>query len=328
MFPSCILSFANQTTLDRLSKLLRGGSISKEDVNTLATLSEVKDVAKAHISGMKTINQQIIDRDRDGVLFAANSQYLSTKAKDINHITSPQLSNMLEQPYEDMDDVIQTTNDLVRVLEKMDSIEGGEDFFVDFTNQELMNMKEMGKNSGMSGHLKQPRRRLQQVNEETVCTNECSVSNTTCNCNKLYECAQSISTYDLAVSLTKGYIHTNPSNMSKFGTFTVKETDIDLFNASGGIYERYDNIHSVLSSSTNVEKCQDIIENFVSACPTSDKSCSAANTQTYEMTTDEVCAAVNTGIKLNFKEILLTLDPDRKLLLLSCIQITASSHCF
>lgn len=61
---------------------------------------------------------------------------------------------------------------------------------------------------------------------------------------------------------------------------------------------------------TGISVCEKLLEQFVTASPGGNKT----PVETYQLTVDEICSAVNTDVKLKSSAILDSLDPTRKLL--------------
>ena len=54
---------------------------------------------------------------------------------------------------------------------------------------------------------------------------------------------------------------------------------------------------------TNQAACTEVLREFHSACDPLESSCAQANQQSFQVTTEQVCDAVNTKVKLKFEAI-------------------------
>ena len=162
-----------------------------------------------------------------------------------------------------------------------------------------------------------------------VCIPLCQVNDAQCNCNKLFDCVQNMTEYDLAVLTAGGYID-NTSGSSTYGEFRIQVNKLvssffqnfaftlitystcltallyiqNLFNFER-IGEKLQQVKSLvnISSSSDSTQCTNILKQFYSACDPTKQSCSIANPQTFQVTVDQVCDAVNTRTKLKFEAI-------------------------
>lgn len=57
-------------------------------------------------------------------------------------------------------------------------------------------------------------RHLQRTKSLPQCKPTCDVTNTTCNCEKLFECVNDMSSYDITVLTTKEYIDDDNGNFT------------------------------------------------------------------------------------------------------------------
>jgi len=154
-------------------------------------------------------------------------------------------------------------------------------------------------------------RRLESLKEDGSCLPPCSATDKLCNCKKLANCASQMSEYDLAVSIAGEFIETN-INSDQFGNITEKLNLFDLTKGDeSGLYDRHIEIQSlsktVLSEGYSVDNdlnsCVQLLKQFVSACDPniSGAKCTQKNDETFPLSTDDVCNAVNTKVKLSFQ---------------------------
>ncbi len=135
-----------------------------------------------------------------------------------------------------------------------------------------------------------------------VCQPQCAVDNAQCNCNKLFACVRDMTEYDLAVLIAGGYVDTNLGSATH-GEFRIQPSELNLFQFDVGIRQKLADVKTLVSSSSNSQQCGEVLEQFYSACDTTKDSCSNANQQTFQVTVDQVCDAVNTRTKLKFEAI-------------------------
>jgi hypothetical protein len=109
---------------------------------------------------------------------------------------------------------------------------------------------------------------------------------------------------DLAVLVAGGFIDTNPSS-DTFGAFTVPVAQLNLYDADQGVSAKLANIQSkaTTSNSVNQTTCDEVLQDLFSACNPEEATCTNPNVQSFAVTTDQVCAAVNTPKKLLFETI-------------------------
>ena len=109
---------------------------------------------------------------------------------------------------------------------------------------------------------------------------------------------------DLAVLVAGGFIDANPSS-NTYGSFTVSVADLNLYNADQGVSTKLANLKAktIDSSSASQATCDEVLQDLFSACNPDDDTCTNPNQQSFAVTTDQVCAAVNTPKKLLFEVI-------------------------
>jgi hypothetical protein len=101
-----------------------------------------------------------------------------------------------------------------------------------------------------------------------------------------------------------GFIDKTPGS-DNFGSFSVAVSDLALFDADGGLSSKLQDLRNKVasSSSDNPDDCNAILSQFHTACDPSQESCSQSNQQSFQVTVDQVCAAVNSPTKLKFEAI-------------------------
>ena len=113
-----------------------------------------------------------------------------------------------------------------------------------------------------------------------------------------------LSLSDLAVLVAGGFIDTNPSS-NTYGAFTVPVAQLNLYNADEGVSIKLANIKAKATGSNMADQaiCDEVLQDLFSACNPDDDTCTNPNVQSFAVTTDQVCAAVNTPKKLLFEAI-------------------------
>ena len=99
-----------------------------------------------------------------------------------------------------------------------------------------------------------------------------------------------------------GYIDTSTGSKTH-GEFNIPSEQIDLFNFDDDLGTTLKNVKDKIkgSGSDTPGLCNEVLSFFHSACDPKEDSCSKANQQSFQVTIDEVCKAVNTKTKLKFK---------------------------
>jgi len=92
-------------------------------------------------------------------------------------------------------------------------------------------------NNGGSDHRRlnvdaRRERRLQSLPTDQ-CRPKCEVDNVKCNCERLYSCVQQLSSLDVAVMMTKGYIERDAGS-EDYGNYTTDVDKINVFDAGYG----------------------------------------------------------------------------------------------
>ena len=104
----------------------------------------------------------------------------------------------------------------------------------------------------------------------------------------------------MALLFVDGYVETDSSN-DNYANFTEDTSDLNLFDADSDIYSR---INIIRQTST----CSNLLAEFHWSCNPQDNTCPANNLQSYQVSIDDVCEAVNTPKKLYFEAIFDELD--------------------
>jgi len=152
-------------------------------------------------------------------------------------------------------------------------------------------------------------RRLESLKEGGSCLPPCSATDKLCNCKKLANCASQMSPYDLGVLMGSGFID-KEFNSKTFGNFTTEKINLygpfltdDIDKGLLFKWKRMKDLSDSISSISSFDEtaCTLLLNEFVMACPFG-KKCTSENNQMFQATTDEICSAVNTDVKLNFGE--------------------------
>ena len=111
-----------------------------------------------------------------------------------------------------------------------------------------------------------------------------------------------MSVYDAAVLFADGYIVTDMNN-ENFANFT---TDVlNLYDVTNdGLYGKFLEIQEYADGPTNEEQCTNLLMEMHKPCDSTTATCSNVNSQSYQLTVDQVCDGVNTDTKLYFEAIL------------------------
>ena len=126
------------------------------------------------------------------------------------------------------------------------------------------------------------------------------MNNTTCTCEQLFKCIKGMSVYDTAVLFADGYIVTD-FNDENFGSFTT--VDLNLYDvANGALYEKFLAIQQMTDGPKSHEQCTNLLMEMHKPCDGSStaETCSNVNTQSYQLSVDQVCEGVDTHTKLDF----------------------------
>ena len=102
---------------------------------------------------------------------------------------------------------------------------------------------------------------------------------------------------DLAVLVAGGFIDDNPSS-GTYGSFTVSVANLNLYNADQGVSAKLASIKANALDHTNQITCDEVLRDLFSACNPDVDTCTNPNMQSFAVTTEQVCAAVNTPKKL------------------------------
>jgi len=137
-----------------------------------------------------------------------------------------------------------------------------------------------------------------------VCLPQCNTSEWECNCKKLYGCVQNMSEYDLATLTAGGFIDTNKQSKTH-GEFRVPINELRLFDTGIDIRRKLQYVKNLTADGNAIthESCANVLEEFHASCNPNEDSCSQANQQSFQVTTEQVCNAVNNSTKLKFSAI-------------------------
>ncbi len=109
---------------------------------------------------------------------------------------------------------------------------------------------------------------------------------------------------DLAVLVAGDFIDDNPSS-NTYGDFTVSVAQLNLYKADAGVSFKLSKLKEKATASNSAikQKCNEVLQDLFSACNPDHSSCASPNEQSFAVTTEQVCAAVNTRKKLLFEAI-------------------------
>ncbi|EJK46274.1 hypothetical protein THAOC_35064, partial [Thalassiosira oceanica] len=127
-----------------------------------------------------------------------------------------------------------------------------------------------------------------------VCTDKCAPTDTSCLCERLANCTKTMTHYDLAVLFADGYIQNDTSS-------GLTASDINLFNVGDDAWITFESIlhTSHVIDTRNSSQCYAFLDQFHQSCdPLSGTTCSNTNTETFQLSVDEVCEGVDTAVKL------------------------------
>ena len=101
-----------------------------------------------------------------------------------------------------------------------------------------------------------------------------------------------------------GYID-KTIDSEKYGEFSVGVSELDLFDADGGISSKLQRVKQDIADGTsdNTDQCNAVLSEFHTACDPLQDSCSKSNHQSFQVTVDQVCEAVNSPTKLKMEAI-------------------------
>jgi hypothetical protein len=134
---------------------------------------------------------------------------------------------------------------------------------------------------------------------------------------------------DLAILLAGGFVDNEPSSQG-FGNFTVgaqgcvplsfsplfhslnyltvidffyQLKGLNLYNADEGVNTKLKRLKEMAidSNAANVAKCDSVLSDLFSACDPDERGCTNPNVQSFDVSINQVCAAVNTPKKLLFE---------------------------
>ncbi len=140
----------------------------------------------------------------------------------------------------------------------------------------------------------------QQALGEDVCPQTCDPDNAACHCENLFNCVANLTEYDLVVLIAGGFIETAPSS-DNFGNFTLSAENLHLFDADEGVKDKLLRIKAAATDPTDMNQCKAVLSELFTACD--DVTCKDPNTETFQVSSERVCAAVKTPTKLLFEVI-------------------------
>ena len=146
---------------------------------------------------------------------------------------------------------------------------------------------------GKNGASRERRRRLQE--EDPDCQEPCDINDEPCNCRTLRRCVKEMQSYDFAVLFAgQGYIDNE-------GDFTVETDELKLFDVDDELPVKISRIKALADEDTS--SCNALLEEFHTSCPHDQQTCSTANIESFQLTIEQVCDAVNTPTLLKVDQI-------------------------
>lgn len=106
----------------------------------------------------------------------------------------------------------------------------------------------------------------------------------------------------LVVLIAGGFIDTDPES-DYFGNFTVSAENLNFFDVDAGVRQKLANIQTLAEGDVNAGNCVKVLEQIFTACDPDQVECTDPNTESFQVSTDAVCDAVNTPTKLLFEAI-------------------------
>ena len=98
------------------------------------------------------------------------------------------------------------------------------------------------------------------------------------------------------------FIETDPSS-DQYGNFTVGDGALSLFDADEGVGEKLAHVQSLVQGDLSLGNCKAVLSEFFTACDPEATTCTDPNIESFALSTEQVCAAVNTPVKLKFETI-------------------------
>ena len=137
---------------------------------------------------------------------------------------------------------------------------------------------------------------------EDTCPPEFEVTDWAGNCGKLFSCVEDMTEYDMLVLGVDGFIDTQKDSET-FGELTLHANELNLYDMDHDIRTKLAEVKSLVTEDPTQEQCNAVLERFHSACDPSEDACSKANQQSFQVSTEKVCASVNTKVKVKFEAI-------------------------
>ena len=128
---------------------------------------------------------------------------------------------------------------------------------------------------------------------EGICPQACDPNDAECHCENLFTCVHNMTKYDLAVLVAGGFIDSNPES-DQYGNFTISAKSLSLFDAEEGVKDKLARIQGTAIDSTDLTQCNAVLEELFTACDPSKVTYSNPNTESFQVSTEQVCAVVNT----------------------------------
>jgi hypothetical protein len=100
------------------------------------------------------------------------------------------------------------------------------------------------------------------------------------------------------------FIETDPSS-DNFGNFTAWNGAINLFDADEGVKDKLNRVKQLAATQpVTINNCKAVLSELFTACdPSEAKMCTNPNTESFAVSTNQVCQAVNTPKKLKFESV-------------------------
>ena len=99
------------------------------------------------------------------------------------------------------------------------------------------------------------------------------------------------------VLIAGGFIDKEPES-DTFANFTVSAENLNFFDADAGVRQKLLAIQGLAEGEVNKGNCVAVLEQIFTACDPDQAECTDPNTESFQVSTDAVCDAVNTPTKL------------------------------
>ena len=107
---------------------------------------------------------------------------------------------------------------------------------------------------------------------------------------------------DILLMFVSGYVNTKSSS-DHFGEFTVKPSDLNLFDKNDRMREKIAQIRNLTTMEEPEQQCPALLNQLTTACETAKETCEKPNEQSFSLSIDEVCNSVNSPVKLYFSKL-------------------------